>query len=80
MVKQKVLDELYVTVVSVRPFEQWIQKVNFIYPFYAFPCRKRTLPSGSHPLVQRRACSDALLRSEATNGHADMHSRGDKAI
>jgi len=29
-------------------------------------------PSGSHPLVQRRACSDALLRSEATNGHADI--------
>ena len=44
MVKRKVLDELYGTVVSVRPFEQWIQKVNFIYQFYAFPCRKRTLP------------------------------------
>ena len=43
-VKRNVLDELYATAVSVRPFEQWIQKVNFIYQFYAFPYRKRTLP------------------------------------
>ena len=29
---------------SIHPFEQCIQEVNFIYQFYTFLCRKRTLP------------------------------------
>ena len=50
------------------------------WPVHAFVGIRLTYFSLVQTCMPMAPCSDALLRSEATNGHADMHSRGDKAI